>query len=175
MPAPGSHRSVRAQLTHTVPQAAASSHGRVCRATHPLAIGCRFGHTVSKFKAFAMLPNNRPAARRPASLPRVSAGRIPRLQRYYQGATTSDRSSRRTSFPSFGGTTSAFIFPLPRTVPMYIGTKRPWPKAIAFSGSPLDRSRAWKRPDLPRSWGTPCAYALLYDPGRISVPGHTVC
>ena len=43
-----------------------------------------------------------------------------------------------------------------------------------FRGSPLDRSQAWKRPDLPRSWGTPCAYALLYDPGRIGVRGHSV-
>jgi hypothetical protein len=42
------------------------------RATHPLAIGCRFGHPASKFKAFAGLPNNRAVARRhkePATSP----------------------------------------------------------------------------------------------------------
>jgi len=116
------------QLTHPVPQAAASPHGRVCRATHPLAIGCRFGHPDSKFKALAVLPNNRPATRRPFRLPpwspsalhpplarishqfrRAAAALISGekcglggLPRYYESAATSDRSSRRTSFPSFG-------------------------------------------------------------------------
>ena len=46
----------------------------------------------------------RPTLRFP---PQGPPGRVPLLQRYYQSATTSCHSSRRTSFPSFGGT-SAF-------------------------------------------------------------------
>ena len=30
----------------------------------------------------------------------------------------------------------------------------------------------WRRQDLPRSWGTLCAFALLYDPGGIVTPDH---
>jgi hypothetical protein len=45
--------------------------------------------------------------RRPASLPWLRPGTVRQLRRYYQGAMTSCRPSRRTSLPSFGGT-SAF-------------------------------------------------------------------
>ena len=43
-------------------------------------------------------------------IPRVLAGQVPRLPRYYQGTATSCRPSRRASFPSLGGTTGARIF-----------------------------------------------------------------
>ena len=43
-------------------------------------------------------------------IPRVLAGRVPRLPRYYQGTATSCRPSRRASFPSLGGTTGPRIF-----------------------------------------------------------------
>ena len=43
-------------------------------------------------------------------IPRVLAGRVPRLPRYYQGTATSCRPSRRTSLPSFGGTTGTRTF-----------------------------------------------------------------
>jgi len=42
--------------------------------------------------------------RRLASLPWLRSGTVRQLQRYYQGAMTSCRPFRRTSFPSFGGT-----------------------------------------------------------------------
>jgi hypothetical protein len=45
--------------------------------------------------------------RRLASLPWLRPGAVRQLRRYYQGAMTSCRPSRRTSLPSFGGT-SAF-------------------------------------------------------------------
>ncbi len=51
-----------------------------------------------------MFPAYGSTTRRPASLHRVLTGRVPLLRRYYQDATTPCRSSRRTSFPSFGGT-----------------------------------------------------------------------
>ena len=43
-------------------------------------------------------------------VPRVLAGRVPRLPRYYQGTATSCRPSRRTSLPSLGGTTGTRMF-----------------------------------------------------------------
>ncbi len=43
-------------------------------------------------------------------IPRVLAGRVPRLPRYYQGTATSCRPSRRASFPSLGGTTGSRTF-----------------------------------------------------------------
>ena len=42
--------------------------------------------------------------RRLASLPGLRSGAVRPLRRYYQGAMTSCRPSRRTSLPSFGGT-----------------------------------------------------------------------
>ena len=42
------------------------------------------------------------------------AGPVPRRHQYYEGATTSCRSSRRTSFPSFGGTSVALVLFAPR-------------------------------------------------------------
>ena len=46
----------------------------------------------------------RPTLRFP---PQGPPGRVPLLPRYYQSATTSSRPSRRTSLPSFGGTSVA--------------------------------------------------------------------
>jgi hypothetical protein len=43
-------------------------------------------------------------------IPRVLAGPVPRLPRYYQGTATSCRPSRRTSSPSLGGTTGPRTF-----------------------------------------------------------------
>lgn len=37
--------------------------------------------------------------------------------------------------------------------------------AIFIAARPIGRFRSWARRDLSRSWGTPCASALLYDPG----------
>jgi hypothetical protein len=39
---------------------------------------------------------------------------VPRLHQYYEGATTSSRPSRRTSFPSLGGTSVALVGFAPR-------------------------------------------------------------
>ena len=51
-----------------------------------------------------MFPPNKSMTSRPALLHRVPVGRVPLLRRYYQGATTPCRSSRRASLPSLGGT-----------------------------------------------------------------------
>src|SRR6516165_12551727 len=46
----------------------------------------------------------------PRFSPQGPPGRVPLLQRYYQGAMTSCRPSRRTSSPSFGGTSRVHSF-----------------------------------------------------------------
>ncbi len=74
-----------------VPEAIRSSYGDMW-------IEPRCARHVSLFRVC------RPTLRFP---PQGPPGRVPLLQRYYQSATTSCRSSRRTSFPSLGGT-SAF-------------------------------------------------------------------
>jgi len=76
-------------------------------------------------------------------------GQVPRLQRYYQGATTSCRPSRRTSLPSLGHTTGTLAISLPAppsvvTLDLGLITRYPRPGLLP-----------WRRQDLPRSWGTP--------------------
>jgi len=86
----------------------------------------------------------------PAFLHRVLAGRVPRLQQYYQDATTSCRPSRRTSFPSLGVTTGVFGY--------FVS-----PVAAEHSATGLELVTRYLRPgllprrrqDLLRSWGTP--------------------
>ena len=93
--------------------------------------------------------------------------RVPRLLRYYQGAMTSCRPFRRTSFPSLGDTTPALEFrphrgrALPRAGLLELVTRYLQPGIVQ-----------WKRQDLLRSWGTPCALALLSDPGRTGASGQ---
>ena len=96
----------------------------------------------------------------------ASGGGVPRLQRYYQGATTSCRPSRRTSLPSLGDTTGTLAFRsrrrrVSRPTGLGLVTRYPRPGILP-----------WRRPCLPRSWGTRCTFALLFDPGRIDVSGH---
>ena len=83
-------------------------------------------------------------------IPRVLAGRVPRLPRYYQGTATSCRPSRRASFPSRGryhGVTHRFA-PEGGCVrpPSGLGLVTRWPRPGFLP---------WKRQDLPSSWGTP--------------------
>ena len=60
-----------------------------------------------------------------ASLPSTGSARaiVPPLPRYYQGTATSCRPSRRTSFPSLGGTTGSRIVSLP---PPLRAQRRAW-------------------------------------------------
>ena len=95
-------------LDHTVPQATPSlRHDLAPRRTRQL---LSVGVSVTPRKS-SMPPRCFPptAWLLGASLPipRVLAGRVPRIPRYYQGTATSCRPSRRTSLPSFGGTTGS--------------------------------------------------------------------
>jgi hypothetical protein len=82
-------------------------------------------------------------------IPRVLAGRVPRLPRYYQGTATSCRPSRRTSLPSFGDTTGTRTFRSRR--------RGVWPTTGLglVTRYPLPGLLPWRRQDLPSSWGTP--------------------
>ena len=72
----------------------------------------------SKYEASDVVPGPGSNTRHPLSvfpsLHRVPAGPVPRLHQYYEGAATSSRPSRRTSFPSFGGTSVALVMFAPR-------------------------------------------------------------
>ena len=91
---------------------------------------------------------------------------VPRFPRYYQGAMTSRRPSRRASFPS-----RKRYHPSARVSP---ARGRALPRAVFGSWSPGISGRdfgQWRRQDLLRSWGTQCALALLSDPGRTDASG----
>ncbi len=69
------------------------------------------------------VPKNGSMIRHPASLHGVPVGPVPPLRRYYQDVTTSCPPSRRTSFPSLGGTTVASSF---RSLPPEIPGRQAW-------------------------------------------------
>ena len=116
----------------------------------------------------AMLPPRTPT-RRPASLPRVPAVRVPRFPRYYQGAMTSCRPSRRASFPSLGDTTCTPVFR-----PHAAERCRGGSPGVGHPVSPAGICQ-WKRQGSPTFLGNPnCALALLSDPGRTDASGHAM-
>ena len=91
-------------------------------------------------------------------------GRVPLLHRYYQGATTSCRSSRRTSFPSLGGTADGRLqFRFHRRQ----ATNACRPEHIGHPVRPHIPGLRAETTGSPTFLGNPhCAYALLVDPGR---------
>ncbi len=93
----GSHRSVRARFSAY----GSSNHGFTVR--NVIRGGCV--DTKPRFDVLAVCPRHGSMIRRRASLHRVRSGAVPLLPRYYHGATTSCRPSRRPSLPSRGGTT----------------------------------------------------------------------
>ena len=86
-----------------------------------------------------------------ASLPSPGSARaiVPPLRRYYQGTAISCRPSRRTSFPSLGGTTG--------TRPFRSRRRGAWPASGLglVTRYPRPGKLPWSRQDLPSSWGTP--------------------
>jgi hypothetical protein len=86
-----------------------------------------------------------------ASLPSAGSARalVPPFRRYYQGTATSCRPSRRTSFPSLGGTTGTRRFRSLR--------RGAWPASGLglVTRYPPPGLLPWRRQDLPSSWGTP--------------------
>ena len=99
--------------------------------------------------------------RRLASLHWLQLGAVRQLQRYYQGAMTSCRPSRRTSLPLIGGTSVSLarFAPQRTSVPPRPGVDDP----VSPAGM-LPRERQ----DLPSSWGTPIVRLHMFqsDSGR---------
>ncbi len=103
----------------------------------------------------------RPTLRFP---PQGPPERVPLLQRYYQSVTTSCRPSRRTSLPSFGGTSVALVVFAPRR------TSAPPRPGVGHPVSPAGISPR-KRQDLPSSWGTTIVRLRMFP----SDAGRTAC
>jgi hypothetical protein len=180
LPTRGSHRSVRARIRaygssdhalarrKMIPVAHTPAHELPCgdRAASS-AILRRFVDTLSGFPGIRRSSFRRsrdPTPRFPRRGPPV-CGRVPALRRYYQGAATSRRPSRRASFPSLGGAVAAFAF----FAPAGLANARPAGLGSLGFGQPLraagDLRR--RRRDLPSSWRNPdCTFAGLFDPGR---------
>jgi hypothetical protein len=171
LPARGSHRPERAQLTHSVPQATPSLYRDLASAVvNPVcAIRQRYGDTHQEFDAsLCCLPTvELPDA--PLPSPGSQAVQVPRLPRYYQGAMTSCRSSRRASFPSLGGTTQALVF-RPHAAERDRGRSPGVGHPVAPAGSSSVETTG-----SPTFLGNPdCALALLSDPGRTNASGHAM-
>ena len=108
---------------------------------------------LSNFDAFVVFLKNGSMIRRSRFPPQGPPGRVPLLQRYYQSATTSCRPSRRTSLPSFGGTSVALVLFAPRR------TSAPSRPGV---GNPVvsDRDVAEETAGSPKFLGNPdCPFA----------------
>src|ERR1700694_4510914 len=70
---------------------------------------CCFVDTGLTFRCMCRLALQRFHDQAPRFPPRGPGGPVPALRRYYQGATTSCRPSRRTSLPSLGDTTRCVL------------------------------------------------------------------
>jgi hypothetical protein len=99
--------------------------------------------------------------RRLASLPWLRPRTVRQLLRYYQGAMTSRRPSRRASLPSLGGTSVALVRFAPRR------TSAP-PEAWSWSPGISSRDVAEETAGSPKFLGNPdCPFAhVLTDAGR---------
>ena len=98
--------------------------------------------------------------RRLAFLHWLQLGAVRQLHRYYQNAMTSCRPSRRTSFPSLGGTSAALALFAPRR------TSAPSRPGVGHPVSPAGNLPR-KRQDLPSSWGISIVRLHMFrDAGR---------
>ena len=116
-------------LAHTVPLMADSPYNH--RLYARTAILGRYGDTWFQVRSLGRISRPRSQHQTPpfgfSFPPPGPAGPVPRLHWYYEGATTSSRPSRRTSFPSFGGTSVALVMFAPRrtSAPLRPGVGHP--------------------------------------------------
>jgi hypothetical protein len=151
LPARGSHRPERAQLTHSVPQVTPSLRQRRTVAANPLvAIRWPCVDTPWQVRTSQVFPSSGLVTRRPASLPRVLDG---------------------ASSPASAVLSGRYDF-LPSIPPRFVSFAwryHPSARVSPARGRALPRAgllelvtrylrpgkRQWKRQDLLRSWGTP--------------------
>ncbi len=102
-------------LAHTVPLMMDSPCSKLHART---AILGRYGDTFFQVQSLGRSARPRVQHQTPpcgfSFPPTGPAGPVPRLHQYYEGATTSCRPSRRTSFPSLGGTSVPLVVFAPR-------------------------------------------------------------
>ncbi len=98
-------------LGHPVPLMLDSPYNQTLYAR--IAILGRYGDTWFQVRSLGRISRPRVQHQTPpfgfSFPPPGPAGPVPRLHQYYEGATTSSRPSRRTSFPSLGGTSVALV------------------------------------------------------------------
>ena len=101
----GSHRPVRARIRAY----GSSDQGfATCRhAPDGAAIRSCFVDTLVEFRSIRRVSQERFLDPTPRFPPWLRVGPVRQLRRYYQSATTSCRPSRRTSLPSFDGTSAS--------------------------------------------------------------------
>ena len=116
-----------------------------------------------------VFPNNGSIRRRLASLHRVRSGRVPRIPRYYQGATTPAALPAALRF-------LRLAVPRERSVRFVspAATKRQAAGLGLVTRYPRPGRLPWRRQDLPSSWGTPipvCPYSRT--PAGHDAPDHS--
>ncbi len=132
-----------------------------------VATRCCFVDTVLEFRCIRRLSSQRFHDPTPRFPPRGPGGPVPALRRYYQGATTSCRCSRRTSLPSLGGTTWCVLCFAPTAQERNSGG----PGVLAVRRPPRRRVRPVDTAGSPKFLGNPdCFYARFCDSGRTARP-----
>jgi hypothetical protein len=135
-------------LAHTVPLMLDSPYSQTLYAR--TAILGRYGDTWFQVQSLGRISRPRSQHQTPpfgfSFPPPGPAGPVPRLHRYYEGATTSCRPSRRTPLPSCGGTSVALVAFAPRR------TSAPPRPGVGNPVSPAGMLPR-RRKDLPSSWG----------------------
>jgi hypothetical protein len=64
---------------------------------------------------------------------------------------------------------------IPPRAPVFVSPAQPdagWGPGVFGFGTPRQSLSTWRRSVLSGSWETCCVYALFFDPGRTSPPGH---
>jgi hypothetical protein len=120
-----------------------------------------------------MFPSDDVVTRHPLpvfpSLPRVAAGALPLVLRYYEGAVTSCLPSRRAS-QSFAGRYHR-VHPLYSLSPGQMRPGKPGLlRPVVLTGNPTMETTG-----SPTFLRNPCTYALLFDPGRTCASGLLRC
>ncbi len=158
-------------LAHPVPLMLGSPCSQALHAR--IAILGRDGDTCFQVQSLGRISRPRVQHQAPpfgfSFLPPGPAGPVPRLHQYYEGAATSCRPFRRTSFPSFGGTSLALVIFAPRrtSAPSRPGVGHPVPPAGIRRGD----DRISQVPGEPQLSVCTCSTPT---PAGLLAPDHTV-
>ncbi len=146
----GSHRPVRAEFPHTVPQVTRFASQTTSRRHEPF---IRYPLALRRHYARVRCLPGVPRQRRGCSTPRfLPPGprwvEVPGFCGTIEALRLPVAHPAALRFPSFGGTTGSRMF---RSRRRCVRQRRTWSWSPGTSG----RELSWKRQDLPCSWGTP--------------------